>query len=201
MSNRITSGLDPDTLLTKDVYDTTDDGKIDVDKLNGMIKIKDTVDYEQTDQNAAECLVVDALRVVAKKTIDNEYINAISLYLKQEGTANHVALKTTIRKVSDEALLASEDLPYADEIAPVLTWYPVTLDPPVYVNEEVYIGIEMLVDSGDTVFNCVTIGLNNTGGTDECYDYPESVYTVLGATKLLTYKIGYSEQQAAVMPV
>lgn len=107
---------------------------------------------EQTDYNFSTTLHGGGnLRVGQRLTIPNRTVTKLSFPLQKYGSPIG-DVTFTIRKVSDDSLIASKVWGNASTLTTTATWREVTLDAPVTINEEVRIQVEF---SDGNVFNYV----------------------------------------------
>lgn len=140
-----------------------------------VIEVKRTEEQSSWD-SVMSMSSVGIIRAGQRITTRGKYLNALGFYLyKYNNPTGDVTF--TVRRVSDDALLASVVLGDASALAsyPNLTYYEVTLPLLVALTEDVRILVEF---SGGDASNEIRIGLNSADiRTDGCFTYYDTAYT------------------------
>lgn len=122
---------------------------------------------EQTQHNASDLLYSGStVRAGQKLTITNRLISSLQFGLSKSGSPTG-DVTFTIRRVSDDGVIASKVWGDAGSLTVVNTLYEAIFDTPVMVNEEVRILAEF---SGGDSSNYVLLSLKNSDvKANECY--------------------------------
>lgn len=123
-----------------------------------------------------------------KLTIPNRQVTKLGFWLDRRNSPTGDVI-LAIRKVSDDSLICSKRLCNASEISTEVTYYEVTFDTPVTINEEVRIYTEF---SGGNAYNYLSIHYQNSDvKPDECYTAQSSGPWIDDETQDTAYRYKY----------
>jgi hypothetical protein len=129
---------------------------------------------EQTAGTLTDLLYTgDFTRGGQKLTISGRTVTKLAFYLKKAGSPTG-DITFTIRKVSDDSIIASKVWGDASALTTSWAWAEKELDTPVYVNEEVRILVEF---AGGNISNCIATHSGWAEKADENFSKWQTTYT------------------------